>query len=374
MTATPLYGIEEEVFILEPDRPTPRSLYYLARLLWRDPRRYYTHSASNFSRGRDLRYGLMSGVEISTGKHDSIRGLVQDLAERRRDLAGVSQGLLCAVGNLPDTAEPTNTCGMHLHVSGVDRQIAYRRLVRYLAVFALALAHAPYAEGRRFGQSYRWINSYSLGPLRADPAYRFQDLIWSRRLGTLEVRVFDPSPDLGRVAAVLECLHRLLALPGGYTPADHQAEEPARARYNSMRQHLARLRSCHPDRHRPGVPCAGGTGEDPDPSHAGREATVAGGHTTDSYLETLVRELEELTGFAPDWLAHTPADATAALLEEKGRRETYLTLDAVYRRWAGASPWDGRQIPLLLGAVGGLLGYYLPRLPYTIWKAWREWC
>ena len=344
MTGRPLYGIEEEVFILEPERPTPRSLYYLARLLWRDPRRYYTHSASNFSRGRDLRYGLMSGVEISTGKHDSIAGLVQDLAERRRDLAAASQGLLCAVGNLADTAEPTNTCGLHLHISGVDRQLAYRRLVRYLAAFALALAHAPYAGGRRFGQSYRWINSYALGPLRADPAYRFQDLIWSRRLGTLEVRVFDPSPDLGRLAAVLECLHRLLVLPTGHTPADHEAEEPARARYNRLRQPLARLRCCHPGPH--------GTGTD---------------------LETLVGELEELTGFARDWVTRTPADATAALLQEKGRRETYLALDAVYRRWAGASPWDGRRIPLLLGAAGGLLGYYLPRLPYTVWKAWREW-
>lgn len=340
---TPLYGIEEEVFILEPDRPTPRSLYYLARLLWRDPRRYYIHSASNFSRGKDLRYGLMSGVEISTGKHDSIAGLVQDLAARRRDLAGVSQGLLCAVGNLPDTAEPTNTCGLHLHISGVDRQIAYRRLVRYLPVFALALAHAPYAGGKRFGQSYRWANSYALGPLRADPAYRFQDLIWSRRLGTLEVRVFDPSPDLGRLAAVLECLHRLLVLPSGRTPADHEAEEPARARYNRLRRHLARLRSCHTDPWRPGA------------------------------LEPLVRELEELAGFDPRWVAHTPADATAVLLQEKGRRETYLALDTVYRRWAGASPWDGRHIPLLLGVMGGLLGYYLPRLPYTIWKAWREW-
>ncbi len=86
-----------------------------------------------------------------------------------------------------------------------------------------------------------------------------------------------------------------------------------------------------------------------------------------------MRELEELTGFAPDWVARTPADATAALLQEKGRLETYLALDAVYRRWAGASLWDGRHIPLLLGALGGLLGYYLPRLPYTIWKAWREW-
>jgi len=359
VAAAPVYGIEEEVFILEPDRPTPRSLYYLARLLWRDPYRYYTHSASNFSRGKDLKYGLMSGVEVSTGRHDSIAGLVQDLAARRRDLAAVSGGLLCPLGNLPETAEPTNTCGLHLHMSGVDRTTAYRRLVRYMGVFALALAHAPYAGARRFGQSYRWVNSYALGPLRADPVYRFQDLIWSRRLGTLEVRVFDPSPDLARLAAVLECLHRLLVLPPGRTPADGEDEEAARSRYNGLRQHLARLRSGDTDRRR---------GGGPERARAGALHPAGDGR-----LDALVGELEELTGFDPEWVARTPADDTAALLQEGDRLETYLALDAVYRRSAGAPLGDGRDVPLVLGTVGGFLGYYLPRLPYTIWKAWREW-
>lgn len=338
----PVYGIEEEVFVLEEGRPTVRSLYYLARLLWSDPCWYYTHSASNFNRGTDLRYGLMSGIEVSTGRHDSIAALVQDLAERRRDLARACQGLLCPLGNLPDHTQPSNTCGLHLHISGVEWDLAYRRLVRYLPAFALALAHAPWAGGRRFGQSFRWAHSYALGPLRPDPTYRFQDLIRSRRLGTLEVRVFDPSPDLGRLAEVLGCLHRLLVLPAGDTPADRADEDGLRAQYNHLRYQVARLRS---------------------PDHPHRELPLA----------DCVRHLRELTGFDENWVARTPADETAALLQETGREATYLTLDARYRQWAGATPWNGKRAPFLAGAIAGFIGYYLPRLPYTLWKAWREW-
>ena len=73
----PTFGVEEEVFITEPERPTIRSLYFLAKLLARNPRYYYTHSASNFSRGPDLRQGLMSGVEISTAIHHDVEALVR---------------------------------------------------------------------------------------------------------------------------------------------------------------------------------------------------------------------------------------------------------------------------------------------------------
>jgi hypothetical protein len=37
-----------------------------------------------------------------------------------------------------------------------------------------------------------------------------------------------------------------------------------------------------------------------------------------------VRELEQLAGFAPDWVPRTPADATAALLQEKRRQKRIL--------------------------------------------------
>ncbi|MGB9620213.1 MAG: hypothetical protein ACPL7K_07360, partial [Armatimonadota bacterium] len=93
----PRFGIEEEVFITEPERPTIRSLYYLARLLARNPLFYYTHSAHNFTRGRDVRVGIMSGVEISTAIHEDPDAVVDDLARRRADLAAVTSGLIVPV-------------------------------------------------------------------------------------------------------------------------------------------------------------------------------------------------------------------------------------------------------------------------------------
>lgn len=339
----PVYGIEEEVFVLEPDRPTARSLYYLARLLWSDPQRYYAHSAPNFRFGGDLRGGLVGGIEVSTGRHDSVQALLEDLAGRRRDLARLSSGLICPLGHLPDEAGTTGTCGLHLHVSGVDRELAYRRLVRYLPVLALALCHAPYAAGRRFGQSFRWARSFALGPLRPDPTYRFQDLIYSRRLGTVEIRVFDPSPDLCRLGAVLDCIDRLLRLPPGGAPADRAHPGRALAVYNRLRAVLPRLRS--PD------------GPQPPPE-----------------LGVLVRELRELVGFEPSWISETPADLTAGLLEQAGPVATYGWLDGAYRRSAGAGAPDSRhRVPLLVAAVVGVLGYCIPRLPYAVWKVWREW-
>lgn len=339
----PVYGVEEEVFVLEPDRPTARSLYYLARLLWSNPRHYYVHSAHNFRFGSDLRHGLVGGIEVSTGTHDGVAALLEDLAQRRRDLARLCQGLICPLGHLADAAEPTATCGLHLHVSGVDRELAYRRLARYLPVLALALCHAPYVEGRRFGQSFRWARSFALGPLRPDPTYRFQDLIHSRRLGTLEIRVFDPSPDLWRLGRVLACLDRLLRLPAGRVPADRAPLRESVALYNRLRAVLPRLRA--PD------------GPAPPPE-----------------LGALARELEELVGFERPWLDRTPADLTATLLEQAGPIPTYAWLDALYRRSVGAGTGEARpQVPLLVAALLGFVGYYIPRLPYTVWKAWREW-
>lgn len=347
----PVYGLEEEVFILEPDRPTGRSLYYLARLLWNNPGWYYTHSASNFTRGRDMRYGIVSGVELSTGRHDSITALLQDLADRRRDLATVCEGLVCPIGNLPTRAQPSDTCGLHIHVSSIDREAAYLRLCRYLPVYALALAHAPYAGGRRFGQSYRWANSFAIGPLREDPTYRFQDMIFSRRLGTLEIRVFDPSPDLSHIRNVLHSLAELLSLGRGHVPADAMDPAVLRSEYNYQRERLARLRA--------------------DDLPGGAADGVFGTHGTD--LAGLVAELHELAGFEAAWVQSTPADGTAARLRESGLVPAYQELDDGYRRSAHAPPWNGKRMPLVLAATAGVLGYYLPRMPYTVWKAWKEW-
>lgn len=350
----PLYGLEEELYILEPDRPTLRSLYFLSRLLWSDPARYYVHSASNFSRGPDRRHGLMSGVEISTDVHDTVTELLRDLAERRADLARVAKGLLVPIGSLMDTAEPSNTCGMHLHISGVDAELGYRRVVRYLPVLALALCNAPFASGRRFGQSFRWAHSRFLGRLRTDQTYRFQDIIWSRRLKTMEVRVFDPNPDLERLKSVISCIDAILSLPPGAVPGDRGPVDETRETYNELRKVL--------------------------PLWPG---------STESALPQVVlqlsRELEELCGFNADLIRQTQANSTAASVDREGFLGAYRRLDEEYRRSAGVDPAHSKEIAeshyqsrersfsLVSCALIGFLGYYIPRMPYMLWKVWQEW-
>jgi len=51
----------------------------------------------------------------------------------------------------------------------------------------------------------------------------------------------------------------------------------------------------------------------------------------------------------------------------------YARLNHAYRtgRWEPVAPHAVRP-SAWLGALG-LLGYYLPRLPYTAYKAWAEW-
>ncbi|MCS7191352.1 MAG: hypothetical protein NZ843_07105, partial [Fimbriimonadales bacterium] len=72
------YGIEEEIFITEPTRPALSAFYPMAKLLWRNPRYYYKHSATNFARGRDARQCLMSSVEIATRPHSDLEALLAD--------------------------------------------------------------------------------------------------------------------------------------------------------------------------------------------------------------------------------------------------------------------------------------------------------
>ena len=132
------FGIEEEVFVTEPERPTLRSLYYLARLLARDPRFYYTHSAHNFARGRDVKQGVMSGVEVSTIISSDVEALVDDLQRRRADLSAVCSGLIVPTGHLLNYDAPSNTSALHIHIGGVtDKKRVYGNLIHFLPVLPL---------------------------------------------------------------------------------------------------------------------------------------------------------------------------------------------------------------------------------------------
>ena len=65
-------------------------------------------------------------------------------------------------------------------------------------------------------------------------------------------------------------------------------------------------------------------------------------------------------------------DKKTVFLEDALLR-TYARLNHAYRtgRWEPVAPHAVR--PSAWRGALGLLGYYLPRLPYTAYKAWAEW-
>lgn len=325
----PIFGIEEEVFVTEPQRPTLRSFYYLARLLAKNPRFYYTHSAHNFARGADVRQGVMGGVEISTDMCEDVEALADDLARRRADLASVTTGLIVPVGHLFDYEAPTNTCAIHIHVSGVDDKVRlYGNLIHFLPVLALFTINSPFAASRYFGQSYRMAKSWAIGAIKPDWKYRFQDVILSKRLGTVELRVFDPCWDITRVRWLLRAVKAISELDVSL--------DPAIDRYNSLRDRIC------------------------------REGLI-------DEIADLVDELRKLIDFPTHLLRHTASDELRAAYESEGLLGAYSALDNGYRNGV----FEPRQVPFAkrAGTAEGLLGfvgYFVPRLPYYAWKGLVE--
>jgi hypothetical protein len=385
-------GLEEEVFITTPTRPTLDALYALAKLLWRNPRCYYKHTASNFARGRDARQCLMSSVEIATRPHTDIDALLEELRTHRAALADAAgDAYIVPVGHLFDLDAPTNTAGLHIHVGAPHerRQTVYANLAHFLPLLILLSASSPYAGGRYFGQSYRVASSFAIGVLRDDPYYRFQDLILARRLGTIEIRACDPIWDLARLRVLLEAVQAIAQLPTA-RPID-------RARYAALRYQAARI------------------GYTPDLQALHRELSTVYA-IPEALLKTTIAD--ELRGcvqaFQPSppvspaygrvglWRAEAklPPNAEAALQHSKRLPATplshcvgeglgvrvkktdisqqallhlYARLNHAYRtgRWEPVAPHAVR--PSAWRGALGLLGYYLPRLPYTAYKAWAEW-
>ncbi len=325
------YGIEEEVFITEPTRPALSALYVMAKLLGRNPRYYYKRSATNFARGKDARQCLMSSVEIATRPHRDIDSLINDLLARRRDLAqAAGQAYLVPVGHLFDIESPTNTGGLHLHIGVAPERRAsvYANLAYFLPLLMALSASSPYAGGRYFGQSYRMARSFAIGALRGDPYYRFQDLIISRRLGTIEIRALDPIWRAERLRWLLRAVDAIVALPDA-RPLDL-------ARYALL-----------------------------------REQAVRAGYTPD--LQRLYAELREMVDLPETLLQRTLSDELAECTAQEGLLHTYARLNRAYRtgRWEPTAPHPVK--PSAVRALLGLTGYYLPKLPYIAYKAWAEW-
>ncbi|GGJ30535.1 hypothetical protein [Deinococcus roseus] len=322
-------GLEEEFFVLYQGRPHMIGLTHLARLLRKDPAYYFTHSASNFSRGEGAKQGLMSALEVSTPVCTSIQDLLHTLKQLRSQVSMViPQGLIAPTGMF-QRDDINNTAGLHIHlgVEAREQERIYQNVAYFLPVLALATSSSPFKGTEVFGQSYRMHASYALGGLTDDPYKRFQDLIITRRLGTIEVRVLDPVWDLQRLEAVLDALVQVAQLKEKlpYQQAD----------YNQLRS----------------------------------QWTQKG--LTPQMLQR-ARELQDATGFELQWVERTVSDDLVELTAQKDYQHALRHLDSGYR----TGTWEASRTPDVPPphhhSLEGWLTYYLPRFPYIAYKGIKE--
>ncbi len=322
------YGIEEEVFVVGPSKPSLSSLYYLSKLLWKDPVKNYVMTASNFARGRDIAQCLMGGVEVATGIHTSTEDLIEDLKQRRSDLASVSEGLIVPIGHLIDLDTPTNVCALQVHIGNVsDQEHVYHNLVYFLPVLMLLTINSPYKNREYFGQSVRIAKSFAIGFLKEDKKERFQDIIISKRLKTIELRVFDPTWDINRVEVLLNAIKAIVNLntrmPDGV------------GRYNQLRLRIAR-----------------------------------NGFIDE--LDPVKRDLKRVCNLQDEMVHNTSSDETRQSYEQNGLLATYSAMDNGYRNNVLKQQAIVEPRSKAIKAAAGFAGYYLPKLPYVIWKYMRE--
>ncbi len=324
----PVYGIEEEVFVTEPDKPSLKSLYYLAGMLKKDLKFYYTHTASNFSRGKDISQGLMSGVEISTAAHSDVSSLLDDLILRRNDLISLCQGLIVPLGHLINFNAPTNACALQIHIGGVqNRQKVYKNLAYFLPLLTLLTVNSPGAGGKYFGQSFRIDKSFAIGMLKDDWGYRFQDIIFARRLGTIELRIFDPTWDLDRIRLLLNLVDAIVKADEDY-PFEKE-------KYNKIRSKIALT-----------------------------------GYSEE--LEESYMKLKKFYDVPARIFQNTCSDQVWEFYEQEGLVNTYSALDNAYRTGVFAPSRMPREGEDFFKIGLGLVAYYIPKLPYVLWKYWKE--
>ncbi len=324
----PTFGMEEEVFIVEPTKPSVQSLYYLSKLVRNNPKRHLKHTDSNFSRKKDILQGLMSGVEISTFVNNNAPSLVADLKQRRTELNDVSEGLIVPLGHLINFETPSNTCALQFHIGNLDNpERIYSNLVHFLPLLFLLAANSPSVAGNYFGKSWRLLHSYAVGPLQEDWTVRFQDIIFAKRTGTIELRCFDPIWDLKRIyelAKAIECIVNL----------DHNYELDIE-KYNSLR------------------------------------ADVAVNGFTEK-LEPLYEEFNAFCGIKKCFFKVTPADIVWKHYLKHGLEDTYSALDYGYmNNKLKVSEVEPRK-KNLAKMITGFATYYIPKLPYDLWKYLQE--
>ena len=326
-------GLEEEVFVLYGDpgagfRASTASFTGLARLLWSDWKQNVGGTASNFRRGEAARREPMSSVEISTPIHAHPSTLLASALSRRRELArALPAGLMVPLGLLPGSDE-FHTAGLHIHVGVPPQRLAtvYGNIARYLPVLTHASASSPWWKGQPSGPLSRVAHSFALGPLIPDPLARFQDLIVTRRLGTIELRVLDPVWEPERLLAILSAVYALARLPNRLPWS--------RGGYNRLR------------------------------------ASYATGPDTE--VRALAQELQAISGFDPGWLDHTVSAQVLESWQTHGEADTLAALDGAYRTGVWGSAGTPHTRPGRWQGAAGFASYYLPKLPYMARKVRAE--
>ncbi len=319
------FGIEEEVFLIERDKPGIDSLYPLFRLLRENPGFYYVHTAANIARGKEILEFPVISVEISTGIADSVNEAISQLSAIRKDLSRNCPQKILATGILPHKPSAEKAvCGLHVHLSGdFDLNEARAKIIRYLPALLLITANSPSLDNGYL--SNRVLCNPYVGPVIADPYERFQDIIISRRLNTLEIRVFDPVPWIERYRILLKAIKKIIEKAKA-TDFDLQ-------NYEKLRTNAAKY----------GI--------------------------SDKEVQKLVAELAELTEVDLIYFEKPPALETRRLFDELGTGEAIKTLDLAYREGVA---YSGEEMPRTLRAAAGFFGYYLPKVPYITYKFLKE--
>ena len=325
----PTYGIEEEVFVTEPSLPSLRSLYYLAQLLRKDPYYNYFYTHSNLAHFPDVKTGLMAGVEITTRPFQSTMGLVSELRSRREEFSAVCDGLIVPMGYIINLRACSKGSGLHIHIGEMkNKDVIYENIAYFLPLLSLLTVSSPYFGNHYFGQSARMHYSPFIGPLKEDRYYRFQDIIISHRLKTIELRIFDPVWDISRIEILLGAIEKIISL-------DRTLNLDIKA-YLKLR-------------------------------HQAATYGFNGG------LERLYQELNEIHPLPKELFSRTISDSVSDYYRQNGLVKTYSALDNAYRHSIFKAQKINRYSRIKLPSIlMGVFGYWLPRLPYNLWKLLRE--
>lgn len=321
-------GLEEEVFAIEKDRNTPsfQSFDYLRKVWYFDPRDGIGRTASNLAKGSDRRSCVMGSIEVSTSKCSSPQSLIEDLVRRRKRLAkSALHALVVPIGALPDCPTPSNTASSHIHI-GVpkeERERVYDNLAYFLPLIGVASACSPVCDGSHIGLSYRLANASLLGQLKDDKEFRFQDMIVSKRLGTIEIRLLDPIPEIDRLISILQVLVDIASWEG-HIPLNRQEYNDLRPKWTSK-------------------------GFIPE-------------------LQSRWQKLQEISDFDFKWIQNPLSSRLNAMASSS---QIFEELDRIWRLPTGTNALP--KPTSKMGEVKGILAYYIPKLPFMAVKGYREW-